>query len=71
MTEHDSLADRTFRALQSMTEGILTRGDPDFMRRRLEECVAIMAEHGWQTPTPWPELLPLSISFAAAKEPKP
>jgi hypothetical protein len=60
------LTDRTFMALQSLTEGILTRGDPDFMRRRLEECIAIMAEHGWQAPVPFTENHSFTALFAAA-----
>jgi len=58
--------DRTFMALQSLTEGILTRGEPDFMRRRLEECIAIMAEHGWQAPIPFTENVSFTALFAAA-----
>ena len=63
-----TLEKRTFAALQAMTEGILTRGDPDYMRRRLNECVEIMAEHGWQTPTPWPLVEPLHIEFSGSGE---
>ena len=48
-----TLEQRTFIALQSITEGILTRCDASYMQRRLEECVSIIAEHGWQAPTPW------------------
>lgn len=57
---------RTFRAMQSLVEGILTRGEANFMARRLSECVGIMAENGWQTPTPWPTLEPIAVTFAAA-----
>jgi len=60
-----NLATRTFHAMQSLTEGILTRGDADYLARRLAECVDIMGEHGWATPTPWPELLPITVTFAA------
>jgi hypothetical protein len=49
-----SLHTRTFRAMHSLTEAVLGSADPDFLQKRLNECIRIMKEHGWSPSVPWP-----------------
>jgi hypothetical protein len=44
-----------FPALHALTEAVLTRADNDYMARRIDEAVQVMASRGWTPPVPWPD----------------
>lgn len=48
-----------YPALHSLTEAVLTRADPDYMRRCLAAAVRVMESRGWTPPVPFPATPPL------------
>jgi hypothetical protein len=44
-----------FPALRALTEALLTRADNDYLRRQVDAAVRVMAAHGCEPPTPWPD----------------
>lgn len=54
-----------FPALRALTEALLTRADPDYLRRQIDAAVKVMAARGCEPPTPWPDPIEVALSDEA------